>query len=227
MSEPPHEGGSICRAQRLSHPWIDRRRQSTMCSQTFLGRDVFAAYWDLATMGYIETRRPLDFPSGEELSDHVASDSDHHDRFLTLVQSFMGLDPVVVRIARDEAPWATGQSRETTEGMLSLWAGRILSTEDLCGESVDAVLEVSSARAVTSLVDAWIGGQYCFGDRAREPGPDLESALRVLARIVGEDTIVAREVMQGLWRWKNERLPSILLGGVDAYVAWLRNTSLV
>jgi hypothetical protein len=49
----------------------------------------------------------------------------------------------------------------------------------------------------------------------------------VLARIVGEDTIVAREVMQGLWRWKNERLPSILLGGVDAYVAWLRTTSLV
>lgn len=198
-----------------------------MCSQTFLGRDVFAAYWDLTTMGYVATRRPRDFPSGEELSDHVGSDLDNHDGFLELIQSSMGLDPVVVRIARDEAPWATGQSRETTEGMLSLWAGRTLSAEDLLGERVDAVLAASSARAVSSLVDAWIGGQYCFGDRSREPGPDLESALTVLARIAGEDTIVARAVLEGHGRWKIERLPSILLGGVDAYIAWLRTTSLV
>lgn len=198
-----------------------------MCSQTFLGRDAFAAYWDLPTLGYLARHRPLSFPSGEELRHFVDARRDEHDRLLRLFETHMGLDPVVVQIARDGAPWTTGESSETTEAMLSLWAGRMLTSDDLRADVLDDLLDVASRRAVARFVDAWIGGHYCFGDRTRDPASALEEALDVLARIVGEDSLPAHHVKLGLVQWVRDELPPILAGrGIEPFVAWLRTTSL-
>jgi len=198
-----------------------------MCSQTALGRDAFAAYWDLTTLGCLARSRPSWFPSGEELRHFVDPRRDEHDRLLSLFVTHMGLDPVVVQIARDGAPWATGESSETTEAMLSLRAGRILTSDDLRANTLDDVLEVASKRTVAWFVDAWIGGHYCFGDRMIDPANALEEALDVLARIVDEDSLPGHHVKLGLVQWVRDELPPILAGrGIEPFIAWLRTTSL-
>ena len=77
----------------------------------------------------------------------------------------MGLDPVVVQIAHDGAPWTTGDRARPPRRCSRFGRGRMLTSDDLRADVLDDLLDVASRRAVARFVDAWIGGHYCFGDR--------------------------------------------------------------
>ncbi|MCB9602328.1 MAG: hypothetical protein H6722_17310 [Sandaracinus sp.] len=195
-----------------------------MCSQTFLGRDVFMSYWGLTALGYLAAHRPSVFPRGLDVRPFVDARGEHHQRFLELVETEMGLDAGLVAVAWNEAPWVEGPERSTLDDV-SLWAGRMLSDDDLVNGCLDEVLDVGARRCMGCLMDAWIGAHFCFGDRTQQPDRVLE-ALDALVQIVGPSTIPGRNVMLGWRRWIDEQLPRLMGGdGIPEYVAWLRAAS--
>lgn len=196
-----------------------------MASQTFLARDIFAAYWGLVILGFLGARRPIGFPAGNALRRYVEMREREVDHFLSTVEAICSLDPRLMKIARDEAPWSPGEELSEDElcSDVSLVVGRLVEVDELRGDGLDALLAQAANNLVEKLIDGLVAALYSFGERSRDPAEASRDVLHALATLLGEESIPGRAAKTGYARWSAERLPAILAHEEsDAdYKSWL------
>jgi hypothetical protein len=197
-----------------------------MASQTFLGRDMFAAFWGLVVVGFLASRRPVNFPAGEALRRFVEAREGGLHYLLSAVEASCSLDAAVMKVAIDEAPWAPGTEldEESTCSDVSLMVGRLVDVDDLRGAGLDALLAEAADNLVERFVEALLAAIFSFGDRSRGPEAASREVLEALAAFLDEASIPGRAVKTGFARWSERRLPAVVGDAAsDAdYRAWLR-----
>jgi hypothetical protein len=194
-----------------------------MASKTFLGRDIFSAYWGAVLLGFLSQHRPLVFPASQELKNFVKTREESINRFLTSLQSISGLPDDAVQIARVEAPWATTVDLDSVTACsdVALLAGRWIETDELASTDL---LRDTALVAVGKLLDGLAASIYSFGDRDKSLAQSCLQIVDALSEVIGDDNPIAHAVRRGYQHWLQHRLPSTISdpNTVPAYREWLK-----
>jgi len=196
-----------------------------MYSQTLLARDMFAAYWGIALLGFIADSFPLEYPADHGLREFAKKRREHIDEFLNIVRKRTAIHDDVLSVARHEAPWATdvALTEPQLSGDVSLlvnrWVDMSQSTDQL-----DEILASGAANAADRFVLAFAASVFSFGDRDYPLQDRINEVVSALAAIAGADSIPGVSVMRhGYAYWREHELPvSLAHPDTDpAYKAWL------
>ena len=196
-----------------------------MASQTFLGRDIFSAYWILVVLGFLESHRPLTFPATVELKDFVRERENQIQHFLQVLQDRTGLSPEIMGIATAEAPWSTSVALDAEMACsdVALLVGRWVDPRDL--ES-DEVLREATLAAIGKMLDGLAASVYSFGDRHAPFRVESVQVLDALCAVLGSESSLTDFVRDGYQHWLDRYLPITAAhpDTVPDYREWLQKT---
>src|SRR5688500_2212503 len=114
-----------------------------MASKTFLGRDMFAAYWGFVLCATLESNRLSRSSFEVALREFVEEQGAELERILEVIQHTTGLEDDIMRIAVDEAPWRSRAAPLDEAALcaeLSLHLGRWVDAQELSEPSVGSLL---------------------------------------------------------------------------------------
>lgn len=147
-----------------------------MYSQTFIGREAFAAIWGTVVLcAAAKEVDQIQFPFDPQLRRFVAAHEKDIAALLRAVERFTGLDDDIMRIASADAPWADAKDQYRDRDSLkmelvlaSLEPSRLVGTNafDRTELNLETIRE-ACADQLERLLEALISGRWSFFAGAR------------------------------------------------------------
>jgi hypothetical protein len=209
-------------------------------SQTFLGREIFRAWWQYTTLSALAAAERIVLPFGRQLADFAANFEREIDCVLTLTSHVGGLSEEVMRIAADEADWCNGDGTVlASEEDVQVCVGLALPPPRLPEAEVGTpefhrLLPSAAKHQLVNLFDGLLDSHYAFVWQVANLPDDRPLALLARLVVIFE---ACRAIGQSVWpfpgernafaavfaAWRLERLPEIMDDGShdERFLPWL------
>jgi len=206
---------------------------NTDYSQTYVGRDIFAAIWALSILAALSNSCKITLPFDKDYMSFVENKRKAISKILDLVASFTGLSKQVMDLAESEAPWNFVPKKnynyydaDSLNAELSITSGTRGYTEynydDM--DNLRLGLERSINAQLVKLFDTLLQGRFCFNS-------DKECSCSLLIiDIFAEVEILLGECVQPnknflltniFSKWRKEHEVSENVNSDDMYIKWV------